>query len=385
VIAVDVQVVDKNGNPVGQIGPESFEVSINKQRRKVVSAQFLRHTRDATLPSNLAETPNGGGRTIILAIDNGSFEPGSLHEAMADVQSFLRRLGPNDRVGLAVFPTGRWIPPTSERTYVSVQLNHVIGEKYTLRSRYNLKPSEIVDITTSASNPSSFLTSATTRTRLVADSTTEEELDPVRLVQRRECPLDPDCPSRIYAEGMELAVQLENQTQASLNGLDALLLRLAEIPGRKSVVLVSAGVLVSDRPEGRPDIGDLGRILGQTAARANAVVYTLHLDRSASVYGSAARSSPGNTERGRERAMFAIFLDQFSSAAGGMRIDIPVGGGAFALDRVLRESSAYYLLGVEPAETDRDGKARQLRVKVDRPGVTVRSRQWVMVPVKERS
>lgn len=83
--------------------------------------------------------------------------------------------------------------------------------------------------------------------------------------------------------------------------------------------------------------------------------------------------------------MLATFLDQFSSAAGGNRIYVPVGGGGFALDRVLRESSAYYLLGVEPAEADRDGKARELRVKVDRRGVTVRSRQWVLVPARDRS
>src|SRR5262245_53353948 len=42
VIAVDVQVVDPQGNPIGKIGPESFTVSINGQRRKVVSAQFVR-------------------------------------------------------------------------------------------------------------------------------------------------------------------------------------------------------------------------------------------------------------------------------------------------------------------------------------------------------
>ena len=36
VIAVDVQVVDGEGNPIGRIGPESFEVSINRPRRKIV-------------------------------------------------------------------------------------------------------------------------------------------------------------------------------------------------------------------------------------------------------------------------------------------------------------------------------------------------------------
>jgi VWFA-related protein len=184
---------------------------------------------------------------------------------------------------------------------------------------------------------------------------------------------------------MALAAQLEQQTGESLRGLQGLLARLAEVPGRKAVVLVSAGVLVSDRPDGRPLIGDLARVLGQTAARANVVVYTIHIDSASTASGSASRRGMGSSERGRERAMLSTFLDQFSSAAGGNRIYVPVGGGGFALDRVLRESSAYYLLGVEPAEADRDGKARELRVKVDRRGVTVRSRQWVLVPARDRS
>jgi len=79
-----------------------------------------------------------------------------------------------------------------------------------------------------------------------------------------------------------------------------------------------------------------------------------------------------------------VFLDQFASAAGGQRLYVPVGGGDFALDRVLRESSGYYLLGVQPEEIDRDGKPRELKVKVNRRGATVRSRKWVLVPARDR-
>ncbi len=46
----------------------------------------------------------------------------------------------------------------------------------------------------------------------------------------------------------------------------------------------------------------------------------------------------------------------------------------------LMETSAYYLLGVEPATADRDGRLRELKVAVREPGVTVRHRTWVIVP-----
>jgi VWFA-related protein len=322
------------------------------------------------------------GRTVVLAVDNGSFETGSASEAMTALKNFVARLEPVDRVGLFVFPTGVWIPPATDRSTVGIRLDRTVGEKQAIRSRFNLSVSEIVDITAQSSNPNSFLTM---RNTVPMDDATLVQMDPVRAVRSRECPGEADCMARIYAEGLTLAVQLEQQTQASLVGLEDLLARLTTLPGRKSVLLVSAGVLVSDRPDGRPLIGDVGRILGQTAARANAVVYTIHIDSHTPGYGSASKRGVGSSDRGRERTMQASFLDEFSSAAGGSRLYVGVGSGDSAFDRVLRENSAHYLLGVEPAEQDRDGKARQLRVKVARRGVTVRNRQWVLVPARDRS
>ena len=164
---------------------------------------------------------------------------------------------------------------------------------------------------------------------------------------------------------MELGVELEQQTQASLAGLRTLFRGLAGIPGRKYVVLVSAGVLVSDRLDGRPDVSGAATVMGQEAAQAQAMLYTVHLDLNSASPDAASKRGSANSEQSRDRAMFGNWLDDFSRSAGGMRIYVPVGDGAFAFDRVLRESSAYYLLGVEPAEADRDG----------RPAATARERR----------
>jgi VWFA-related protein len=389
VIAVDVQVVDRDGNPIGEIGPDAFQVSINGQKRKVVSAQFVRPAQvsaallaaDATKAIGRPATWEGGGRTFVLAIDSGSFEVGTERASMEAARTFVQHLDPADRVGLFVYPSGAKIAPTTERAPIRVNLDRVVGQKDPLRTHYNLRPWEIVDITAQKSNPNSFLTASREQTAGL-DLGTLQELDPVLKIQNRECPLQIDCPSRIYAEGMGLATQLERQVEASLNGLESLLLALADIPGRKAVVLVSAGVLVSDRTDGRPDVGDVAKLMGQTAARANATVYTVHIDTVSSPYGSAGQKGSGTSELSRERAMYASWLSEFSQAAGGRLIYVPSGTAEFAFDRVLRETSAYYLLGVEPAAADRDGQPRQLKVTVNRRGVNVRSRQWVVVPVK---
>jgi hypothetical protein len=120
--------------------------------------------------------------------------------------------------------------------------------------------------------------------------------------------------------------------------------------------------------------------MGQTAARANASVYTVHIEMGGT--GVAASSRLASSTSTRDKLLLGNWLDEFSATAGGTRIYVPVGAGAFAFDRVLRETSAHYLLGVEPDEADRDGLPRQLKVKVDRPGVTVHSRQWVVVPAR---
>jgi VWFA-related protein len=379
VIAVDVQVVDGQGNPIGRIGPEAFQVSINGQRRKVVSAQFVGQL--PTIDDSDPAPPEGRGRTFVLAIDAGSFEVGAERAPIEGAQNFVQHLDPSDRVGLFVYPAGTQIAPSTQRTPISITLGRVTGQKEPLRTHYNLRPWEIVDITAQMSNPNSFLTAARNAQNPTADGGTAVELDPVLKIQSRECPEDPDCPGKIYAEGIQLATQLERQVQTSLGGLEALLRALEKIPGRKAVVLVSAGLLVSDRSAGRPDVGDVARVMGQTAARANASVYTVHIDTTQGV-GPASQKAPGSSELARDRALFGNWLSDFSQSAGGKLIYVPVGTANFAFDRILRETSAYYLLGVEPAPTDRDGRPRKLEVKVKRRGVSIRSRQWVVIPPK---
>ena len=59
-----------------------------------------------------------------------------------------------------------------------------------------------------------------------------------------------------------------------------------------------------------------------------------------------------------------------------------VGNASPALARIQTELSSYYLLGVEPADEDRDGRTHEVAVKTTQSSVTVRGRRWVMIPVR---
>src|SRR5262249_12186164 len=53
---------------------------------------------------------------------------------------------------------------------------------------------------------------------------------------------------------------------------------------------------------------------------------------------------------------------------------------ANAFDRVVRDNSSYYVMAYYPPSTKRDGKFHKIEVRVNRPGLTVRSRRGYAAP-----
>nr|MCU0255777.1 VWA domain-containing protein [Vicinamibacterales bacterium] len=53
---------------------------------------------------------------------------------------------------------------------------------------------------------------------------------------------------------------------------------------------------------------------------------------------------------------------------------------ATAFDRVVRDNSSYYVLGYYPQNARRDGRYRRIEVRVNRPGLEVRSRKGYVAP-----
>ena len=81
--------------------------------------------------------------------------------------------------------------------------------------------------------------------------------------------------------------------------------------------------------------------------------------------GPAGDRGPDGVEAGGE-------LEAVAAATGGAMFTIAMNADR-ALARIESELSGYYLLGVESAAADGDGKPHSLRVEVSRRGVTVRA------------
>lgn len=367
VVAVDVQVIDRDGRPVPDLGPEKFSVTINGRRRRVVSAERIGSDMGedgrSAAPRAIASVP---ARVIMIAVDCISFDATESRDVIQAVRQFVRQLSPDDMVGLSAYPNGPKVDPTRDHDIVVRALDQVVGQRDLAEiSQFHLRPSEIVDIMNEL-----YRTGGGT----VLDAVT-----------RRECggdPPDPFCRSRLVTDVSGTALFYEGQGTASLGMLRTLVGQMTAFPGRKTMVLISGGMLVSDTPGGRPDLSDMGIQIGKEAALANTAIYTLFLDLSV-LKRFAAQTRAGDKgldNWSRDSVLLGRWLNQFSGAAGGALFNIAVGNAEPALARITTELSSYYLLGVEPAEEDRDGRTHDISVKTSHPNVTIRGRRWVTVP-----
>ena len=181
------------------------------------------------------------------------------------------------------------------------------------------------------------------------------------------------------------AAYYESQGMVGLQGLSLLLRGLTGLAGRKTVVLLSGGLIAGDRAGSRPDLGGSMMSVGAEAGAADTSMYVLHMDNSFSEpFSSAAPIVRDPSDRmrtaSRDEYLLGTGLDRLAGAAGGALLRVQAGTGGIAFARILRESAAYYLLGVQPAAEDRDGALHFLRVKVNKRGVTVRTRTHVVIP-----
>ena len=173
-------------------------------------------------------------------------------------------------------------------------------------------------------------------------------------------------------------LSIEMRVSQSLGGLRGLVRGLEDIPGRKTLVMVSGGLITTDRGTGRANAAAEIASLAREVARANISVFALHLDWS--FLESLSSRSGLRLSYFRDSNMAATGLEMVAGAAGGAVFRVQGTSPDIAFDRVLRETSAHYLLGVEVAAPDRDGEVKPIRVRVNRRGTTVRSRTTVLVP-----
>jgi VWFA-related protein len=374
-LAVDVLVVDKTGQPILGLQPEDFEVKINNHQRRVTTADLVQYSTNPTTvgasdlpaPRNPIRTPGRiptDSRTFILAVDDASFSTGGLRPALQAAQRFVDNLRPNDMVGLYVYPFEQpKVDLMHDHAAVRNALGRMIGRRNPMSGEFDIGPNEMIELTA-------------------------RDSEMLRRVASRECPRDyvnsdPTCPDRISIEASAKASHYEGDAAQRIFGLGMLMQDLQFVPGRKTVVVISAGLLTTSRIGGRPEVRNFMRHLGAQAARSNVTTYVLHMDDSFSdAFSVVSRPSFRPSDRSRQAMSdawaFSDGLDQLASEAGGVFLSSRGATGDLQFGRILRETMAYYLLGVEPTQADWDGKKLMVKVKTSARDATVRALKEVI-------
>lgn len=357
-VTLDVSVVDGAGKPIEGLGPEDFELLVDGSPRTVVSAQFVRHDRTTDVPPVRSEhfTTNEhftAGRLMLVAVDQRHIRRVEGQAALQAAAGFIDRLDPHDKAAAVPLTHAGEINFTTEHVTVKRHLARLTGTASPAHLFYRIGLTEALAMSEGS--------------RIALDQVVRREcgggLDGAdnRRFAEAAGMKDP-CPAQVELEGRTIAQQARNETRMSLNALERLITRLAEIDGAKTIVLVSEGLVAE------PQYFDL-TALGAAAYAARVTIYVLQLDMpllDASDSGLSPTASADIHVRGDGLARLA------GSARGALfRL---VGSDPQPFQRILSELSAYYLLAFEPTGRDRDGGTHRMDVKVGARGAVVRAR-----------
>ena len=392
VVTVDVVVTDRGGAPVLDLRREDFAVSEDGVPQEIVAFDAVHRPAPGppapgTPPappeprtSSNRVTPGREAASFIVVFDELHMGPAEAVRAREAVAEFLKTgVADRDRVAIVGTAEGtRWTArmPEGRDTLLQVAarfqgrlLGDVVRDAMTEYEAMRIDQERDPIVTDEVMRR--FLATGQIHrdTRLPGDRT--DTADPVgwrQDVQARA--------AQVYARA---AARLEQ----TLGIIERSLAALAESPGRKSLVLVSGGLIQDTR------LGASRRVVTE-ARRANAAIY--FLDARGLVATPAAFQADVGVPTDTVDVSASVGLDESRDRSEGSEaLAVDTGGFvvrdrndlAAGLARIGRESRSYYLLGYPPTNRAADGRFRKIEVKVARPGVTVRARRGYYAPGKD--
>ena len=363
-VRVDAIVTDKDGNAVKDLKPEDFEVTEDGKPQKVETFKFLSVSGEAApdepAPKRIvseydeeSEAARDDVRLFAILLDDYHVSRGASMVVQQPLVSFIQKqLGPADMLGL-MFP----LTPVSavrmsrDRDEAVRVIEHFQGRKYDYQPRndieekYSMYPASVVE------QIRNQVTLSALRSLVVHMGSLREGRKAVILVSEGF--------SNVLPPSMQDPI-------ASMPGLGN--------PNRGS----QAGV--DDRTQffaNMDMLQDLKEIYS-AANRSNTTIYTLDprglatfefdMDKNVGLEGD--RKMLESTQD-----TLRVLADQTDGRAIVNRNDLEGG-----LKQVVKDSSAYYLLGYSSTRPNNDGKFHEIKVRLRRPGLQVRARKgyWAL-------
>ena len=365
-VTVDATVLASDGTPIDHLGPDDFRLEVDGRPRRVVSAQFVSQTAQrgvALRRSAVHYTSNEGvdaGRLVVVAVDEPHIRRVEGRSALRAAETFVDSLDPADRIGVVGLTRLGRLDFSRDRFELKQRLHTLMGQGDPVFLQFNLGLSEALDIAEGS------------RTRL-ADAVLREcgralteFVNQARAVDDA-AGRDP-CPEHVEQEARGVAQNANTQARISIASLEALIVGLKDIPGPKTVVLLSEGIIADPRRI------DLLKLAAEAQA-SRVTIYALQLE--VPVFEAAQdRVSPTAI---RDLQMLGDGLARVAGAARGTVFRL-VGDDPKPFQRISRELSGYYLLAFEPTDGERDGQRHRIQLALARGGGELRARTGFTLP-----
>ncbi|HXY42320.1 MAG TPA: VWA domain-containing protein [Vicinamibacteria bacterium] len=377
-VRVDAVVLDRDGKPVRGLTAADFEVYENGKKTDVASFEAIglqpQAAKSAAAAPSAPEAESASrvllpqeGRALLVYFDDIHVQAENSTLVRRQLTSFLaRELRPGDAVTVVAPQQGLWW--TARTPWEHAQLPSAIAR---LRGQYVPDPfgERVSDwaimqaIEYGTVIPGTVGTPRPSISQIASSATAQERY------------------------GLALV-----RIQRSLNGLQRAVESLGGFRGRKSVVIYSEGFILS------PALQDYDRII-DLCRRANVALYVSEprgLMTGSDLQGSPLATAAGATAFTNVPGTASTVLPGTmleGERAGSTYIAVATGGAAYqsndtteALSRVLVESTAYYLIGFQPAAGLPGERRLQLRVRGKGLHVRARNRYFVGVlpdPLKD--
>jgi VWFA-related protein len=386
-VIVDAVVVDRDGNPVGNLTAADFEVRDEGRPQQVSLFQTVSTAAIASQPPGATRrfgySTNDGvdarpTRAFVLFFDDLHLAQAEGDRAKAALAGFIEReLEDGDLVSLVA-------PANSLRWHARMpagrtELQRIVSG---LKGLFAPDPSFEQMSDYEAYRISAF------QDEVVANQV-QRRWQNLRALGKEPTNLATDkgfqpenrggliglIPADIAIRANAVYQQAAARNRATLASLERTIDGLATVRGRKAVLLVSPGFI-----DDQERAADANRAIA-AARRANVAVYFIDARGllAGTPFAQAQFGSPLDSRdinaANADLALTAEGAETLANDTGGfsVRNQNDLGRG---LKRIGDESRVYYLLGFEPDRANaKPGAFRRLEVKVARPGVTVRARR----------
>ena len=356
-VTVDASVHDADGWPVASLTAADFKLEVDGRERPIASAQFVSQaTRERLLATGGAAAASSvthfssnegvdGGRVIIIAVDEPHIRRLEGKHALVAATRFIESLPESDRVGVVGLTNADTLTLSRDRAAQRRSLERLTGVGDPMTQQLNLGISEALEI---AEGSRSRLADAVLRE---CGRALTEYVNNARAADEGGGGRDA-CPEQVEQESRAMAQYAHLQASLSIGALQALVARLKDMPGPKTVVLISEGMIVDPR---RVDLTQLAA----EAQAARVTIYGLQLEVP-TFEAAQDRISPTAARD------LNVRHDGVARVAGAARGAVfrQVGTDPKPFERLTRELSGYYLLAFEAREVDRDGRPHRIRVSL---------------------